>query len=252
MKRFITILIFLFVSFTFYGQNLVLKDKNGKQVNNDTVEIVFYPGQYHGWTEITAEIFIENTSLDTLEVGFRKVQYNPTKEQEYHSFCFAGFCVDSSTYIAPFPAFIPPGVIDSSFSGHFRFDDLLHEPGTYLVSYHFYNIKDSLDTAMVYVIYNTLNQVSIEDGVTNNTRLHVFPNPAIEQITLDYQFPYNAKHCVLIVANMFGQCIYKQHLLHKNEIINIDTKNWVTGMYSIAIIQENRCLMFKKFTIIEK
>jgi len=249
MKRFITILIFLFVSFTFYGQNLVLKDKNGKQVNNDTVEVIFLPGQYHGWVEITAEIYIENTSVDTLEVGFRKVQYNPTKEQEYHSFCFAGFCVDSSTYIAHFPAFIPPGVIDSSFSGHFRFDDLLHEPGTYLVSYHFYNIKDNLDTAMVYVIYNTLNQVSIEESLGNIAMLNAFPNPTTDRITIAYDMPCIRDNYSLIITNVCGQCVYKQALQTTSKVINIDTKGWSSGLYFYGIVKDTKCIIAKKFII---
>lgn len=252
MKRFITILILLFISFTFYGQNLVLKDKNGKQVNNDTVEVIFYPGQYHGWVEITSEIFIENTSVDTLEVGFRKVQYNPTKAFEYHSFCFAGFCVDSSTYVAPFPTYIYPRKTDSSFSGHFRFDDILHEPGTYLVSYHFYNINDSLDTAMVYVVYNTLNQVSIKESLGSIAILNAFPNPATDRITIVYEMPGIGENYSLIVANVFGKCMYQKSLHQASEIITIDTKNWGIGMYLFAITEDNRCLISKKFTIIEK
>ncbi|MDY0015677.1 MAG: hypothetical protein RBS13_05655, partial [Bacteroidales bacterium] len=59
MKSFITFIL-LISSLCLCGQNLILKDKEGNHVNNDSVEVIFYPGQYHGWVEITSEIFIEN------------------------------------------------------------------------------------------------------------------------------------------------------------------------------------------------
>jgi hypothetical protein len=107
MKSFITFIL-LIPSFYLCGQNLILKDKEGNHVNNDSVEVIFYPGQYHGWVEITSEIFIENIGNDTLEVGFRKVQYDTAKAHEYHSFCFAGSCYDSlPMWLLSQPIFIP-------------------------------------------------------------------------------------------------------------------------------------------------
>lgn len=249
MKNLITLGLLLGSSLYLCGQNLVLRDKEGNQVNNDTIEVVFYPTQNHGWTEITSEIYIENTSNDTLEVGFRKVQYNPIKEQEYHSFCFAGFCVDSSTYIAPFPTYILPGKIDSSFSGHYRFDDLLHEPGTYLVSYHFYNVNDSLDTAMVYVMYNTLNQLDIVENTNDLYVTKVFPNPAVEEISVSYRLPHTDKNYLLLVTNFSGQCIYKQILPQESEIARINTREWASGIYFYSIVKENVCIIAKKFIV---
>jgi hypothetical protein len=249
MKTLISTLLCLIFSYNLYSQHLILRDKEGKQVNNDTVEVLFYPTGNHGWTEITSEIYIENTTDDTLAVGFRKVQYNPIKAQEYHSFCFAGFCFDSSTYIAPYPTIILPKTIDSSFSGHYRFDDLLHEPGTYLVSYQFYNVNDSLDTATVYVIYNTLHQVEIEENTAEISNLNAFPNPAIDQITIAYQLPNNSEDYYLFVTNVFGQCIYQQSLHQEKEAININTKGWTSGMYVYRIVRNNKTIVGKKFLI---
>lgn len=250
--KFFTTFLLLISFFHLCGQNLILKDKEGNLVNNDSVEIVFYPGQHHGWVEITAEIYIENTSTDTLEVGFRKVQYDTAKAHEYHSFCFAGSCYDSSTYIAPFPTYIYPGETDSSFSGHFRFDDILHQAGKYVVSYHFYNVNDSSDTAMVYVVYNTLNQVSIKETLGNIVLLNAFPNPTTDRITISCETSDIGKNYSLIITNVFGQCMYQQKLHQSSKTITIDTKNWETGMYLFAIMEDNRHLISKKITIIKK
>ncbi|MBP7102306.1 MAG: T9SS type A sorting domain-containing protein [Bacteroidales bacterium] len=248
MKSFITFIL-LIPSFYLCGQNLILKDKEGNHVNNDSVEVIFYPGQYHGWVEITSEIFIENIGNDTLEVGFRKVQYDTAKAHEYHSFCFAGSCYDSSTYVAPFPTYIYPGKIDSSFSGHFRFDDILHQAGKYVVSYHFYNVNDSLDTAMVYVVYNTLNQVSIEESFGNIFTLNAFPNPTTDRITIAYDMPAIEKNYSLVITNVCGQCVYKQALQTTTKVINIDTKGWSSGLYFYGIVEDTKCIITKKFLI---
>lgn len=248
MKSFITFIL-LISSFYLCGQNLILKDKEGNHVNNDSVEVIFYPGQYHGWVEITSEIFIENIGNDTLEVGFRKVQYDTAKAHEYHSFCFAGSCYDSSTYVAPFPTYIYPGKIDSSFSGHFRFDDILHQAGKYVVSYHFYNVNDSLDTAMVYVVYNTLKQVSIEESFGNIFTLNAFPNPTTDRITIAYDMPAIEKNYSLVITNVCGQCVYKQALQTTTKVINIDTKGWSSGLYFYGIVENTKCIITKKFLI---
>ena len=229
MKSFITFIL-LIPSFYLCGQNLILKDKEGNHVNNDSVEVIFYPGQYHGWVEITSEIFIENIGNDTLEVGFRKVQYDTAKAHEYHSFCFAGSCYDSSTYVAPFPTYIYPGKIDSSFSGHFRFDDILHQAGKY-------------------VVYNTLNQVSIEESFGNIFTLNAFPNPTTDRITIAYDMPAIEKNYSLVITNVCGQCVYKQALQTTTKVINIDTKGWSSGLYFYGIVEDTKCIITKKFLI---
>lgn len=251
MKKFVIVIFCFSLSLSLFSQHLILRNKEGKQVNNDTVEVVFYPTQNHGWTEISSEIYIENTTDDTLKVGFKKVQYNPIKEQEYHSFCFAGSCFDSSTYVAPYPTIIFPEAIDSSFSGHYRFDDLLHEPGTYLVSYHFYNWDDSTDTAMVYVIYNTLHQLEIKKNTTENILLNAFPNPAVDKISINYKLPQNENEYFLIVINVSGQTICKERLSQEIETITINTDTWVSGCYLCCLVKDNILLIEKKFMVVK-
>jgi hypothetical protein len=234
------------------AQSLVLKDAGGNIVNGDTIEVVFHPGTDHGWTELKVEFYLKNISNDTLETGFKKKEFT-RKSDEYHSFCFAGNCVDSSTYISPYHAIIAPGRTDSSFSGHFRFDDTLHVPNKCLVSYTFYDVNNTSDSAIVYVIYNTLYQSGVAEYVKANVFLSdAMPNPANEILNFNYQlFNTASSHqTYLIISNNLGECQQKQLLTQDIGSISISTINWKPGIYYYSIVNGNAVLAYHKCIVI--
>jgi len=234
-----------------YAQNLVLIDMNENIVTADTIEVVFHPGPDHGWTELKFEVLLKNISIDTIEVGLKKNEFTKTFD-EYHSFCFGGNCVDSSTHISPYHAIIPPGKTDSSFSGHFRFDDLLHVPNNCLVSYTFYNINNPSDSAFVYVNYNTLNQLGIHDNDSSNIFLSdAWPNPVNEMLIFNYRLINTVSKLptYMILLNASGKCLHKQILTQNIGSISINTIDWKAGIYYYFILCGNVISAYKKCLI---
>jgi hypothetical protein len=234
------------------AQNLILKDVGGNVVTGDTIDVVFLPGPDHGWTELTVEVFLKNISNDTLEAGLKKKEFT-RKFDEYHSFCFAGNCVDSSTHTSPYHAMIVPGGVDSSFSGHFRFDDLLHVPNKCLVSYTFYNVNNPADSAIVYVSYNTMLQSGVSDYSSNNAFLsNAFPNPVNDFLNFNYNLlnTISSKQAYLVISNTLGQCQRKQLLTEDIGSISINTSDWKPGVYYYSILSGNVRLAYHKCIII--
>ena len=234
------------------AKSLILKDIGGNIVTGDTIDVVFYPGTDHGWTELKVEVFLKNISNDTLEAGFKKKEFT-RKSDEYHSFCFAGNCVYSSTYISPYHAIITPGVVDSSFSGHFRFYDTLHMPNKCLVSYTFYNVNNTADSSIVYVSYNTMHQLGVNDHSTTNVILsNALPNPANEILYLNYRLlnTVSSHQTFMIISNSLGECLRKQLLTQDIGSLTIHTIDWKPGIYYYFIISGNVQLTYNKCIII--
>jgi len=220
------------------AQSIILKDESGTNITGDTIEVVFHPNSDHGWTELTFRAFLKNVSNDSLEVGFKKKEFN-LQFDEYHSFCFAGSCFDSSTHVSPYHSIITPGGIDSSFSGHYRFDDLSHVKNKCLVSYTFYDVKNTKDTAVVYVIYNTMLQTGVDETSKAKVILsNAFPNPLNESLNLNYSLSnvIHSHQTYLIISNSLGECQQKQLLTEQNGSLSINTTNWKTGIYYYSII----------------
>lgn len=234
------------------AQNIILKDLDGKTITNDTIEVVFHPTADHGWTELVFRVFLKNNSNDTIESGFIKKEFNLQKD-EYHSFCFAGNCVDSSIHVSPYHAVIPPGGTDSSFSGHYRFDDILHVKSKCLVSYTFYDVKNNSDTAIVWVIYNTLLQTAINEFSKGDVLLSdAFPNPVNETLHLNYNLKNTSRgfRPFLIVKNSLGEFMQKQLLTEETGSISINTANWKPGVYYYFVSMNNNPIAFKKCIIV--
>jgi len=248
----IFLVVCLLFSVRLNAQSIIIKDLDGKTVTGDTLEVVFHPGVDHGWTELTSRVFLKNVSNDSLEVGFKKKEFN-LQADEYHSFCFAGNCVDSSTHVSPFHAIIAPGGIDSSFSGHFRFDDLLHVKNRCLVSYTFYNVKNTGDTAIVYVIYNTMLQTGVDESSKPNVFLsNSFPNPVNESLNINYSLKNTvySSQTFLFISNTLGEFLKKQLLTQESGSLSINTVNWKPGMYYYFIFCGNVPIAFNKCIII--
>lgn len=227
-------MLLFFVTVSLPGQSLKLLDKSGKDITGDTLMVVFNPGTEHGWTELSIAIYIKNTSNGLLSIGSKKTEFN-IQPDEYHSFCFAGFCFDSSTFISPFNSDVKSGELDSSFSGHYRFDDLLHIPNECLVAYTFFNTNNTADSAIVYVIYNTkIHPVGLQkfaEPIKNSVLVWPSPNTNILNIRYDL-IPVNIDNKPIIqIINSLGEIIVSQILENNKGLISFETNTWKEGIY---------------------
>ncbi len=252
MNLFKILCLFLAPTITLNAQSLKLKDQSGKDVAGDTLAVVFHPGPNHGWTELSIFIYPLNISDSALTVGLKKTEYNMHFD-EYHAFCFGGSCYDSTTFVSPYNIFLESGKMDSSFSGHYRFDDLLHMPNECLVAYTFFNANNTADSAIVYVNYNTkLHLVGIQNHLeSNKISSKAWPNPANEMLYMNYQFNTNvfSNYLTIIISNSLGEIICKQIISPNNNIVSFETKDWSPGFYYYSVVSGNGSIPTGKFVI---
>lgn len=216
------------------GQTILLYNNSGKPVNGDTILLAFMPGPDHGWTELSIPIYAKNTSSTQLTLGAKKAEYT-IHADEYHSICFGGFCYDSSTFVSPYPSLVKAGETDSSFSGHYRFDDLLHVPNECLVSYTFYDINAPSDSAIVYVNYNTkLHPIGmIQANLRQDFALEAYPNPADAsfQVSLVGANKNRSVNTHLILSQLSGELIFEQPINSFLSEISVNVSDLPEGFY---------------------
>ena len=253
MKTHNVIFLLLFLlSFRSNSQSLRVMDVNGTDVTGDTVEVIYQPGQYHGWTEISVEVFPVNIGSNTLELGAKKIEFNHQAD-EYHAFCFAGTCLPDFTFISPFTDILQAGQTDSTFSGHFRFDDTLHTPSVSRVAYVFYNVNNPADSAIVYVHYNTLLQSGIEDYDQSNLFLsEAWPNPANDAVNFSYRVEQGGsnEHFDVLISAITGEHMRKEVLVQKDGTLLLDTKALTPGVYNCVVVSGAFSGKARKFIVV--
>jgi len=79
--------------------------------------------------------------------------------------------------------------------------------------------------------------------------LTVFPNPFIEQLSVELNLPESQTHASLEVINAVGQIIEKRSLgklLPGLQTLTLDTKNLSAGLYFIRYQNEEGTVLVKK------
>lgn len=66
------------------------------------------------------------------------------------------------------------------------------------------------------------------------------PNPAINWVDLYYELPENIKAGHLIVTSTTGATIAQIELRNNSGQINLNTKDWVSGIYFAALFSEGQ------------
>ena len=253
MKTIHTMALLMILSSGSMAQSLKLKDIYGADVTGDTIDLIFHPDTNHGWSEMIVEIFITNISGATIDVGAKKTEFN-VQPDEYHSFCYGGTCFLNNTFVAP-SAFIPTitgGASDSSFSGHYRFDDLTHPGGICHVAYTFYDKTNPADSAIVYVNYNTL-LLSADDGFdkANMFLSEPWPCPSSGIVNINYRLNdvrvSGTKY--MVVSNMFGQRMAVIPVAEREGVISVNAGDWASGTYCCSVISGNGTIVSRRFLI---
>ena len=249
MKSFKIFLLFVLFSTALSAQSFIVRDHYGKIVNNDTLVVIFHPDTNHGWTELSVFLYVQNISSSTLTLGAKKTEYN-IQQGEYHAICFGGTCFDSTTFVSPFKDPVNPGGIDSTFSGHFRFDDLLHPPGRCLVAYTFYDDNNPNDSSIVYVEYNTMEKAGVGTNMVPSS-IEVRPNPSSGLVHLQYSIlnKINREKSYIQVINSLGECVRIIDLEEAEVLVSLDLKELAAGIYHICVIHDGSVLITDKLMI---
>lgn len=234
MKYIFATLLALAIAHTANAQNIILRDGAGNIVNSDTVEVSPQFVQKPPYTTINAKFYAQNNTGVSINLGAKKAEHSTDPDAD-HGFCFYQYCYPSSVYVAPDVVPLSPSGIDSSFKGVYVYLESNHTPGKYLVSYTFFNNDNPADSAIVYVLYNTIPSTTGIAGTTLQNSISIYPNPARDVINITAPYRMNG---MLTITNGTGAVVYRQ-TLDDAQPTTIATNNWARGMYHYNLQNKN-------------
>lgn len=212
------------------AQNIILRDDTGNIVNGDTIEVSPQFIQKPPYTNIDCKIYAQNNTGFSINLGAKKAEHSIDPDA-YHAICFEAQCFTPSIYVAPVTVPLASMGIDSTFKGGYKYIVDNHVAGKYLVSYTLFNNNNPADSAIVYVLYNTIPSTT---GIASNTvqnNISIYPNPARDII--NFAAPANMNG-MLNIANNLGVIVYRQHLTNTRNV-SVPISNWAAGMYYYSI-----------------
>jgi len=113
-----------------------------------------------------------------------------------------------------------------------------------------------------YLEYTLLPEVSSPDGsrpmkeeqkekspITDNPKLNAIPNPASDDVVIQYQLPQGANYGILKVLDITGREVYKTDVITSLDKIYLSTKDWANGMYYYSLTVNNQIIGVKTIVI---
>lgn len=227
----------MLLPFAAQAQHIIIRDAKGHIVNNDTLEYVAEFTQKPPYTKIDCYFYAQNTGPSTMIMGARKSEIILHPNVVDHAICFAKQCFLSSVYVSPLHDTVASGAIDSTFSGHYRYDKLTLPPSRDLVAYTLYDVNNPADSAIVYVIYNTMpTSTGLYQTTGPFAALHAYPNPAGNTVNIVWNGALSSGNPELIITNALGQLINRQNININANTFAMDISGWAAGTYYYSLI----------------
>ncbi len=99
---------------------------------------------------------------------------------------------------------------------------------------------------------NTLKTATVKNNITYsywpvNASFKLYPNPAHEYITLEYNIEYGATNPVMEIVSIGGRHIETFRLNGTQGVKVIDLRSWNTGTYIIRLTVNGKTIQSEKF-----
>jgi hypothetical protein len=83
----------------------------------------------------------------------------------------------------------------------------------------------------------------------NKSLLKVYPNPAQDFITIEYNTNNDKANVVVELSDESGRKVYIQQLVRQLDAIILDTRNFKSGSYFVKLVVDNKIASSAKFVI---
>lgn len=104
---------------------------------------------------------------------------------------------------------------------------------------------DGSSTGNAYFNKEKMGALSVENVPVLNSDITMYPNPAVNQVTLQMDVQQSASNVRVTVYNMTGQVMYQSNAVYGNTTIQLPISNWENGMYLVRIGNSDHALVKK-------
>ena len=119
--------------------------------------------------------------------------------------------------------------------------------GTSFVRFVFANEDNYDDNASITfkLVYDPTSIVSTAMA----TKMRAYPNPASDNVTIEYAYSGNSDNVKLVVKNMLGTTLLTKKLDANGNKVKVDVSEYNAGIYFYSIEADGRPLITKKLLV---
>lgn len=245
MKKYLPLLVILFLSIGAGAQSLSIFDAEGNDVTNSTVEVVGHPSD----ETITRQFDIFNSNDSNLVVDAIRFENNCISGSG-EFFCWA-LCLAAEECGTSYERGMPFALtVDSNSFGNLPLvvdfepsfdsdDDGLEGNASY--TYFVYDYNNESDSAFVTVNY-TIDYASGIKQYNSNSISEVYPNPANN--TISVKINDQIENASFEVYSLVGTKVSSEIVKNQNNIVNIDVSSLPNGVYMLTEVQSQNTRRF--------
>lgn len=238
MKKLLLTLILFISAGLIFGQTLSLSGEHGSIESGSTVYVIGDPAD----DIITVNIDVTNNGSETVTVWARKVEVD-VLEGTSNYFCW-GACYPPFVYVSPQSVVIEPDSTTDEFFGDYSPINII---GKSTIMYSWWLDSNPSDSVYVYVEFNA-SPAGIEDPGTLAS-LSVYPNPAKESVTFDFDMQSAPLGSEIIISNLLGAVVNRVVIDNNTGMKSISVTELKDGIYFYNFVNGNRSLKTGKFIV---
>jgi hypothetical protein len=242
MKSILFSFVFIFTMlFTANAQQLELIWNDEKLP--DTVGVY---GDAGGDFELVFEAYLKNGTDQDLRIAAARETLSAIDGTD-NSFCWAGNCYSpmTDTSSAEYDMVVPAGQVSGDFfSGHYTHANKFGETVVKYTLFERGNVDNNVTVVVVYKysltgIDNNAEKISVSD---------VYPNPASNMVTLDYNLA-GANSASVKIVNLLGSVVKSVNLSTGSNKATIDVSDLTQGVYFYSVVVDGNIYRTKKLIV---
>jgi len=243
MKKIFTLIFALVIAASCaFAQSLTLTYEGNPVGNGDTIEVMVPE------LNSTVDYYLDVNNISDEDVTVRAYKEElEMVEDATVSLCFAGLCYppttsSSGTIVIPAQSTLPHS---SDYGFHFSYKTPM--AGTSFVRFVFANEDNYDDNASITfkLVYDPTSIVSTAMA----TKMRAYPNPASDNVTIEYAYTGNSDNVKLVVKNMLGTTLLTKKLDANGNKVKVDVSEYNAGIYFYSIEADGRPLITKKLLV---
>ncbi|MCK5857329.1 MAG: T9SS type A sorting domain-containing protein [Bacteroidales bacterium] len=247
MTKFLLLnLIFCFTVLNIYSQSLELENAFGKVNNGDTITLAVTANQ----AILLIGVNVKNTSNTDLNVKVRKIDIQLVTGSSNH-LCWTGCYTPAPPATSLASGFvsdellIEAGTSTSLFTGDYNSHG---NSGKSSFRYTFFDENNPNDSVSFIAIFYAGSGVGIDRSSKASIVSSIFPNPANNNITINYELN-DVKYAKFEIRNILGITVKLVDIPINSSSINININELTNGVYFYYFITDDRLFSSKKIVI---
>ncbi len=241
MKRTLLLIVSLIFFTGLSAQSFILKNSDNTVITGNSMDLLVNPelgyGNYH--------VNVMNNSSTPKNVKVRIYEMNMLEGLSSY-FCWVS-CYVPGTQVSPDDLLIEAGGTSTNFEGDIQFTAGLK--GLYATKYVFFDANNPDDSSFVVVNYN-LGYLGNPENTVKSARIsNAYPNPATDNIFLDYKLPSNVNNAKIKVSNLLGNILDVVELTAREGKATVNVSNLKNGVYFYSLIINNSATVTRKFVV---